>query len=309
MKAFIEIIGNSLNFARKDLIEKDILLHGLLLHLSEDDFFGERFLFKGGTCLIKSYLDYYRFSEDIDFTWKYQDIFREMSQKQVRRYLSNVIDRLGKTFENIGMDFVCDKSNRGYIELTGGNKTATFKLWYDSEIIKYKTFVKIQINFVERVLFPPAKRRLYSLLCKNELPDIKKIFPDEYEAYCKNITFVTYDIKEILCEKIRAILTRKGSKARDFVDIYMICSKYDLDVQDFEVQIIDKTRFILKMYKRYRENLIDKAKLIENGTLFEWGDEDDLLLQELDKNDFYRFLDGFNEELKSISSHLLQKEK
>ncbi len=33
--------------------------------LSNDDFFSRNFLFKGGTCLIKNYLGYFRFSEDL----------------------------------------------------------------------------------------------------------------------------------------------------------------------------------------------------------------------------------------------------
>ena len=307
MKAFIEEIGNSLNFPRKDLIEKDIILHRLLSYLSDDRFFRENFLFKGGTCLIKSYLDYYRFSEDIDFTWKNQSVFKEMSQKQIRKYLSNVIDQIGESLEKTGLDFISDKSNRDYIELTGGNKTATFKLWYDSEILKYKTFVKIQINFVEKILFPTVRRELHSLLHKNKFQDIKTVFPDEYREYSRGILLSAYDIKEILSEKIRAILTRRGSKARDFVDVYMIHKKYNLDIHDVQPQTIDKTRFILRMYKRYRENIMEKIDLIENKSMFEWGREKELLLQELDENDFYEFIDEFNDTLKNLAKTFSQK--
>ena len=143
MKSFIEEVGNVIGFQRRDLIEKDIILHKLLLHLLKYKFFRENFLFKGGTCLIKSYFDYYRFSEDIDFTWRYQDVFRELSQKSIRKYLADIIDKFGDILEKYDADFVSDKSDRKYIELSGGNKTVTFKLWYDSEILNYKTFVKV----------------------------------------------------------------------------------------------------------------------------------------------------------------------
>ncbi|HEC81139.1 MAG TPA: nucleotidyl transferase AbiEii/AbiGii toxin family protein, partial [Thermoplasmatales archaeon] len=260
---------------------------------------------KGGTCLIKSYLGYYRFSEDIDFTWKNQNVFKEMSQKQIRRYLSEVIGQIGETLEKTGMDFISDKGNKNYVELTGGNKTATFKLWYDSETLKYRTFVKIQINFVEKLLFPSTRRKMHSLLYKKELQNIEDVFPDEYKEYSKDILFSAYDIREILCEKIRAILTRRGSKARDFVDIHMICTEYDLEIQDLESQIIDKTRFILKMYRRYRENIMEKMRLIEKEDLFEWGNEKNLLLQEIDENSFYEFMDRLNENLTVISKSVL----
>jgi predicted nucleotidyltransferase component of viral defense system len=58
-------------------------------------------LFKGGTCLIKGFLGYYRFSEDIDFTYKEQSDFEGLSGKKVRDELSTIIDKLGVLFEEI----------------------------------------------------------------------------------------------------------------------------------------------------------------------------------------------------------------
>lgn len=49
---FVEEACRVLGIERRDLVEKDILLHQLLLDLSKDEFFRENFLFKGGTCLI-----------------------------------------------------------------------------------------------------------------------------------------------------------------------------------------------------------------------------------------------------------------
>ncbi len=130
MKAFIAEIGRILDFPRLDLIEKDIRLHNILLALSNNEFFSDNFIFKGGTCLIKSYLGYFRFSEDIDFTWKNQKTFSGMSQKRIRKYLSEVIDRTANVFEELGeiqgFEFVNDKSNEKYVELGGSNKTVTF---------------------------------------------------------------------------------------------------------------------------------------------------------------------------------------
>jgi len=68
-----------------DMLEKDLILHQILTDLSQNEFFSNNFVFKGGTCLTKCYLGYYRFSEDIDFTWKDQTIFEGKSQTQIRR--------------------------------------------------------------------------------------------------------------------------------------------------------------------------------------------------------------------------------
>lgn len=96
---FVNEAGKILNIKRRDLIEKDLILHQILSDLSNDNFFSANFLFKGGTCLIKAYFGYLRFSEDIDFTWKDQSVFNGMSQKAIRAYLSKVIDKIGEVFE------------------------------------------------------------------------------------------------------------------------------------------------------------------------------------------------------------------
>jgi len=152
---FVNEVARVLSIKRNDLIEKDLILHQILSDLSKDEFFAANFLFKGGTCLIKCYFGYLRFSEDIDFTWKDQSAFSGRSQKKIRVHLSKVIDKTGSVFESIakkrGLDFKCDKSNTDYVELGGSGKTCTLKIWYDSEILKRRTFLKVQINFVETI--------------------------------------------------------------------------------------------------------------------------------------------------------------
>lgn len=64
---FVDEISGTYGIQRRDLVEKDLLLHRLLRYLSRHHEFNENYLFKGGTCLIRCYLGYFRFSEDIDF--------------------------------------------------------------------------------------------------------------------------------------------------------------------------------------------------------------------------------------------------
>lgn len=153
-KDFVTKVNMIHKIERPEMIEKDLIIHQMLGDLSKTKFFSENFIFKGGTCLIKNYLGYYRFSEDIDFTWKNQKIFKDKSQKQIRRYLSEVIDGIGEIFEKIsskrGLLFKCEKDNKKFVELGGGNKFCTFKIWYKSEMLNFETFIKVQINFVEK---------------------------------------------------------------------------------------------------------------------------------------------------------------
>lgn len=45
---FVNEVARILNIERKDLIEKDLILHQILTDLSKDEFFAPNFLFKGG---------------------------------------------------------------------------------------------------------------------------------------------------------------------------------------------------------------------------------------------------------------------
>jgi predicted nucleotidyltransferase component of viral defense system len=304
-KDFVNEVARLQKIERADLIEKDFILHQMLIDLSREGFFSENFVFKGGTCLIKCYIGYYRFSEDVDFTWKGQKVFEGKSQKEIRGYLSKVIDEIGKIFEEIserrGLEFRCEKHNKQYVELGGGNKFCTFKIWYQSEVLNRESFMKVQINFVEKLYFGFQKRELKSLLSEDN-EELRLLFP-EYAEYRQKIPFDVYDVREILCEKVRSILTRMGIKARDFVDVYLICKKYGIRLEDMHDPIVAKTRFMLDLYEKYRKNLEAKKEMLISQP-FRWGEERGLLLQEIDEKEFFKFLESFRKFLKKVIEHL-----
>jgi len=300
-KDFVNEVARTQSIKRADLIEKDLILHQLLFDLSKDKFFHDNFAFKGGTCLAKCYLDYFRFSEDIDFTWKDQSVFERKSQKEIRRYLSTVIDNLGKTFEEIsktrGLEFKCNKDDRKYVELTGGDKICTFKIWYRSEVLDHESFLKVQINFVEKLCYPFKSAELKSIVSEAE-EELALLFP-EYMEYFQEIDFDVYDVSEILAEKIRAILTRKGTKARDYVDAYLIESQFGISLHDISDCIMEKTKFTLDLYARYRKNLEEKKSTILTAP-FTWGEEKGLLLKEIDEKEFYKFVEKLKIFLRNV---------
>ena len=69
-------------------------------------------------------------------------------------------------------------------------------------------------------------------------------------------------------------------------------------------EIIEKTRFTLDMYEKYRLNLKEKLALIKSKELFTWGRERELLLEEIDEKAFTRFVDEFNDALIEIIENL-----
>ncbi len=53
---------------REDVVEKDYVAGWERWGIGGDPFLGRTWIFKGGTCLKKGYIETYRFSEDLDFT-------------------------------------------------------------------------------------------------------------------------------------------------------------------------------------------------------------------------------------------------
>lgn len=302
---FISALALKLKIDRVELVEKDVFLHQILNDLSKDSFFSKNFVFKGGTCLIKHHLGYFRFSEDIDFTWKDQTRFRG-SAKTVRRKLSNLINQVGEILESIaekrGLDFKCVINNNRYVELGGSNKTCTFKMWYNSLEKRNETYIKVQINFVEVIHNQYEEVKLHSIPHKRD-EEMAALY-NEYGEYSKDVPFSVYSVKEILSEKVRAILTRKGRKARDFLDIYFIQKQFNIKPSDVERQSLEKISHMLQLYNKYRNNLDAKKKQIEENNIFEWGTEKGLLLKEIDETDFKKFLDEFIQYLKELIKKL-----
>ena len=186
------------------------------------------------------------------------------------------------------MEFKCNKDDRKYVELTGGDKICTFKIWYRSEVLDHESFLKVQINFVEKLCYPFKSADLKSIVSVAE-EELALLFPD-YMEYFQEIDFDVYDVSEILAEKIRAILTRKGTKARDYVDAYLIESQFGISLHDISDCIMEKTKFTLDLYARYRKNLEEKKSTILTSP-FTWGEEKGLLLKEIDEKEFYKFVE------------------
>lgn len=298
----IDYISQKLKIDNKELIEKDLVLHSFLNLLLKNNEFKENYVFKGGTCLTKCYLRYYRFSEDLDFTWINQSYFKLKSEKMIRNILSEEINNLMHQIRNISLslslDFKEDKKDNKYIEFGGSNKFVTFKIWYKSKVIKEEQFFKIQINFVETFFYEFKELKARSLVKDIDKKEIQFLF-DNSEIVLEDINLKCYDIKEIFIEKVRAILTRRALKARDFIDCFMIMKRFNLNYLEFEEKIISKIKFMLK-YEKYLLNLMSKDSLD-----FNLGDEEKLMLEKIDDK-FPNFVKEFNFFLLELKKEVLK---
>lgn len=300
MKELIDYLSEKEKIKNKDLLEKDVVLHSLLCELQKNDYFKNNLVFKGGTCLAKCYYGYYRFSEDLDFSWIKQELFGDKSEKQIRRVLSAEITKICSILEEIskkiGLVFKNDKSDKNYVELGGSNKFATFKLWYKSEISGIEQFIKVQINFVELFVYSFKAKEAKTMLKNAEKEELEFLFPEHSECLFVHPKVFCYDIREILLEKVRAILTRKGVKAGDFIDVFMITERENINLEMLKPKIVEKIRFALRFEKYSR-----------NFRAYGWkrlviGEEEKLLLRPINKGfeDFLKKFETFLDELAEI---------
>ena len=302
-KKFIDHIGEKLGIQRRDLIEKDILLQMILNELTKNKDFKDNFVFKGGTCLIKIYFGYFRFSEDLDFTYLNQKEFIGKSKSKIRASISEKINKLGELIEPIakqfGLDFKLEKENRKYFEFGGSNAFVTFKLWYDSIVLNKPSFIKIQVNFIEKLNYEVKELPVIFILCDKDKKEIETLFND-YSYLLNPVKIKAYDLKEILIEKVRAILTRRGIKARDFVDVFLITKKDKLKLNDFKKEIIEKINNMLK-FEKYNLNIKNKETQLNDDLIL--GEEEALILKPIGK-DFPKFVKKFNVFLREIIKEL-----
>ena len=201
--------------------EKDYLQNILLLSIYSTA--GKELVFKGGTCLYKIYkLD--RFSEDLDFTLTSKLNTEKLSNKILADLkLVNIKGRLKeiKEYKNeINIKFLLN----GPL-YKGGNET--------------QCFIPLNISMRERICIEPARKMIFSMY--KDIPNFEVFVMDE---------------KEILAEKVRAILTRM--KPRDIYDLWFLLEKN----VDFDIQLVNKKLelYNLKFSLRDFENRIEKMK-------------------------------------------------
>jgi len=289
MKKFFDQLNQIAKPSRLDIIEKDYHLHRLLHCITLDDYLRDKLVFKGGTCLIKAYLGYYRFSEDIDFTWKDTTLWKNNSPSQTRKNCSRQIDiiihHLKEIAGNLGLLFEGDKKNASQVEIGSGGRMARFFMGYTSESLGIPANIKIEINFVDKTLYPYKNSVLQSYIKELENEELNFLYKEAWMEYKKPIKIQCYDPKEIFTDKVRAVMTRVAYKFRDSIDIYMLEKKYGYNIPAYKEPIKNKTNFVLDLYSRYKENIeIATIPNLDNIT----EREKNLIIQEspkdIDKN-------------------------
>ena len=206
-----------------EMIKKDLALSYILYEMSEDikkdknSPFG-KLIFKGGTLLSKSHLDYHRISEDLDFTFSENSSLNKLSkkprQKRIKKYLKEeFLPKFDEIVKKYSLDFdssEMNKETKKYCPIKAPVNFAKFQVYLDKDD---QVPIKIEINFTEEPFFKSKKTILKHLNSSSE----SLIFPlGEAELN-------SYNMEEILIEKVRAILTREEKiHERDVFDLFLI---------------------------------------------------------------------------------------
>jgi len=305
MRIFVPTLAAHARVLDQDLLEKDVRLHLLLQALAEDEALDRDLIFKGGTCLIKCYLDYPRFSTDLDFTWRGDAAWLSLGTKALRRAVRPVqrrfLARLEKLAGAQGFRFSADRD----VQYGQSNRMMTVILHYES-VLRLPGMVKVQANFTEPIVYKTRAIEARSLL-HGELPPTMRLLDSDIPArYSRAIRVEAYDPREILAEKGRAILTRTAAKTRDLLDLYLLEARLGLKLEDHRKAVMRKTMLSISVASRHRYQLETAEDRF--GLLLE-EDVKPLLLKPINETQFeeyrvraVRFLEAVAKELRQVAT-------
>ena len=263
-----------------DLLEKDLLLTLILAEFEKMDL-GKELIFKGGTLLSRNYLNYHRFSEDLDFIYKESNLIRNLTrsarERKVKAFLNIFVPELKKVADALGLDFSTDRSNKKYCRMLSGRTVYTFKIYYSEN-----KFIKIEINFIEKMLGVPEK---VSIKAITDFFDSRELLFSLGLSY-HNFNVLSYPIEEIKLEKYRAILTRNKLKERDLFDLFLIKDSLKINLDD----VVEKIRNSSLIKKDLPKLINEKLALLQKDKFFESDEKiEQMAIQLYDKLEFEEF--------------------
>jgi predicted nucleotidyltransferase component of viral defense system len=284
VKSIVPMLADRLQVKDQDLVEQDVRLHLLLGSLTRDPTFGSHLAFKGGTCLIKCYLDYPRFSTDLDFTWvdPPRSGHGRQGTKEIRREIRPTQRQLEKWFAELAPAQGYRTEESEIFHYGRNNRMMTVNLRFPTAH-PTEGLVKVQLNFEDPLLFPTVHASARSLLDGALPPEFLLLGGTLATDYATPIPVTAYDPREILVEKCRAILTRTAAKSRDLVDLYLLERDRGLRVEEYATCISEKTRRALQGDTRYRQQA---ARFDERKALLLEEDVAPILLKPIDPKAF-----------------------
>ena len=184
-----------------ELIEKDYFCSLVLQYLyAEMDL--HELIFKGGTCLNKVYLGFFRLSEDLDFS-----ISTPLNSTQTER--SQMIKPIKKLIQDLGIHIPGCRVTKS---LVGANQSTQYfgEINYTSVFSEDSGKIKIDIGLGETLQESSFTTHAKTLVMN----------PFSGKPLLPSVPVKCLSWNETLAEKVRAIFTRKEIAVRDFFDLW-----------------------------------------------------------------------------------------
>ncbi len=216
--------------AGRGVIEKDFLISTLLLLISyQKQFtrFAEKAVFTGGTCIRKAYYpDEARFSEDLDFA--------SLTMEEMNLFLGALEGLRG---QDLGVTSITQA-----IRVYENSNGLDIRLNYTS-VLGQPNHIVFNLR-TGKPLRTPRKRKIHVL------PYFSSFKPD----------ILVMDIREILAEKLRALLQRV--RPRDVFDVWFLTSKKRMRIQ--HAMLKDK---LMKSYEAAPEEKKELTKFYSHTAI------------------------------------------
>ena len=258
-------------------------------------------IFKGGTLLVRNYLQYPRISEDLDFTHENSNELRLVDnankrEQEIKKRIVPILEKIKSICDTAGFDFENDRKNIRYIMVRNSRAVYVLHFYYHSLITNEEIPIKIEINFLENVMHTCIESKINTIIDTDTF--LKSIGYD-----LENITMKAYPLDEIILEKYRAILTREAVKERDILDLYLI---YQRDNDVFKVDtnsILSKIQSGVLIAPDLKKNLEKNCQLFKNKSFVESNDDiSRFTLVKVDNTEYDNFKSLLHEKLKTICS-------
>jgi predicted nucleotidyltransferase component of viral defense system len=200
------------------LIEKDYycsLLLRYLYHAQKDE--SRELVFKGGTCLSKVYVDFYRLSEDLDFVIPVDPTTGRQTRRKKIQPLKTLFEQIPQYLPGVSVE----EQIRGHNE----SKQYIGYVQYPSVVYKREEHIKVEIGLREPLIENAQLKKAKSII-RN---------PFTRSEYLSPFTVQAITLREAYAEKMRAALSRREPAIRDFFDLYYAYATLDFDfsAEDF----------------------------------------------------------------------------
>ncbi len=196
---------------RPDLVEKDYFCSLVLERLGA---VADHLVFKGGTCLGKVYLDFFRLSEDLDFCIPLPERGGRLIRRKAIAPIKKAIAELPLYLPGLTVTE----------PLTGQNESTQYValVSYASLFGARQNGIKIEISLRENLLAAPAVGMARTIL--------RDAFTGE--ELLPPFPIRSIGLPEALAEKTRAALCRRNPAIRDFFDLDFAAINSCLNMSD-----------------------------------------------------------------------------